>query len=193
MLSGFRAPDFNEPLDADERIARAPEDGSVRGLFLQIVADELAARGKPPLGARQYSGFARYPLREYMKLVVAAAPLLHPGLPLREGLRRIGRAVYPAFKDTMAGSAIFAFAGRDFARVAGLAQKAYGVAVAPGEVSVREPGPRHVVVELRQIYNFPDCLQVGVWEGAMGVCGAEGQVQIKVHSVCDVDFEIQWA
>jgi uncharacterized protein (TIGR02265 family) len=192
MPSGFRLPDWNEPLDTGERIIHTPEEGTLRGVFFQVVVDQLVAQGKSPLGPLHYSGFTRYPLRDYLRLVVAAARQLHPDLPLREALRRVGHDVYPVFKATMAGSAIFAFASDDFAKVAGLARKAYSVALSPAAVDIRTLGPRHIVVELRDVYTFPDCLQIGVWEGALIACKAEGSVLLQRHSISDADLEIEW-
>ncbi len=190
MLPGFRTPDWNEPLDIEQRLGQTPADATLRGVFFQAIVDRLKAHGRP--APVTYSGFVRYPVREYLELAVRSARELHPNEPLREGLRRVGRGVYPAFKDTMAGAAIFAFANNDFARVAALAQKAYELALTPARVGLRDLGHNHLVVELRDVYTFPDCLQIGVWEGAMAACSVEGTVALKLYSLCDADLEIEW-
>ncbi len=190
MLPGFQPPTWTESLDVEQRISETPTDATLRGLFFQAIVDRLTALGKA--APAQYSGFARYPVREYLELAASAAREIYPLEPLREGLRQLGREVYPAFKDTMAGAAIFAFAGNDFGKVAMLAQKAYEITLTPSRVALREHGKRHIVVELRAVYTFADCLQIGIWEGAMTACRVQGTIAMKVHSPCDVDLEIEW-
>jgi uncharacterized protein (TIGR02265 family) len=188
----FVDPDWTLPLDVDERITATPETATIRGLFFRLILDEVAAAGLSLLDSPRYVAFARYPVREYCRVAVQAARALHPELPLREALFRVGRSAYPGFKATMAGAAIFAFAGDDFFKVAKLAHKAYQVAIDPGQVAVNPLGERHLQVQLREIWNFPDCLQVGVWAGAMDVCNARGRVRVRVHSASDVDLDIVW-
>lgn len=192
MLPGFSAPSWTDPLDADERITHTPEDATLRGVFFQSVLENLESHGKKSPFREQYSSFVRYPLREYMQLALVAARELHPDEPLRAALRQIGRAVYPAFAATMAGSAIFAFGGNDFGKVAALAEKAYSISVTPGRVSLRKLGARHLVAELRDVFAFLDCLQIGIWEGAMIACHTEGTINLRMLSSSDGDLEMHW-
>jgi uncharacterized protein (TIGR02265 family) len=192
MLAGFRAPSWSEPIDVEQRISRTPESATIRGLFLQMIVDSAKAAGVELPGPKSYSTFVPYPMRDYMGLAVAAAKQRFAGEAMREGLRRVGHTVYPEFKQTMVGSAIFAFAADDFLKVAGLAQKAYAVSLNVGAVSIRELATRHIVVELRDVHNFAECLQVGVWEGALKACRATGDVYIRAHTASDVDLEIEW-
>jgi len=192
MLAGFRTPSWSEPLDVEERILRTPEHATIRGLFLQMIVDSAkAARIELP-GPSRYSTFVQYPMRDYMRLAVAAAKCRFAAEHVREGLRRVGLTVYPEFKQTVAGSAIFAFASDDFRKVASLAQKAYAVSLNLGAVSIRELAERHIVVELRDVHNFPECLQVGVWEGALSACRVRGEVYVRALTQSDADLEIEW-
>lgn len=119
--------------------------------------------------------------------------MLHPELPIRDAMRQLGRHVYPNFVATMVGKAIFSVAGRDFGRVAALAGRAYAVSVSPGEVRSEPCGPNHVRVILRDLWPFPDAYQIGVWEGAMQVCGVKGEIRVRALSPCDVDYDIRWS
>ncbi len=187
----FAEPDWNAPLDVDARIEAVPEDAVVRGMFIQDLVDIARNAGQPD-DSKRYIAFKTYPVREYVRLIAETAARLAPNAPLREACRRLGRTVYPTFEKTMVGSAIFAFAGRRFDRVAHLAAKAYGVALNPSNVSTTTLAPGHIRAELRSIYALPECFQVGVWEGAMEVCGVEGLVDVAIHSDCDVDFDVHW-
>ena len=117
---------------------------------------------------------------------------MFPDQPLRLALRMLGHQVYPNFAKTMIGSAIFSVAGRDFARVVKLAARAYGVSISPGSIRVQFVGERHVQVELRDLWAFPDCFQIGVWEGGMHVCRARGTIKVRTLGRADIDFDIAW-
>lgn len=187
----FAQPDWTLPIDEARRVSDVPEDATIRGLFVKLVLAELEAADLDP-GGERYVAFARYPVREYNRVALDAAKRLYPELPLREGLYRLGRSAYPGFKATLAGTAIFAFAGDDFLKVARLAHKAYQVALDRGKVEVRELGERHLEVRLREIWNFADCLQVGVWAGAMDICNVKGRILMRGASATDVDLDITW-
>jgi uncharacterized protein (TIGR02265 family) len=64
--------------------------------------------------------------------------------------------------------------------------------MSPGVMSLVERGERRARVELRQIWPFPDAYQVGVFEGALQAIDLAGEVQVRVLSPCDVDFEVTW-
>ena len=57
----------------------------------------------------------------------------------------------------------------------------------------RVDGAKHrAVVALRDLWNFPDSYQVGVFEGAMETFGLRGDIRVRVHSLADVDLLITW-
>ena len=161
-------------------------------MFFSDIRGVLANAGVPAIDFRSYVPFASYPIRDYMRLIAESAAALHPELPLRDAMRRLGLHVYPTFASTMVGRAIFSVAGRDFAKVANLARRAYDVSVAPGEVSTELLAPKHVRVTLNDLWPFPDAYQLGVWEGAMRVCDADGEILVRVRSESEVDYDIRW-
>lgn len=190
---GFTVPDWSAPLDAAAQITGAPENGTIKGLFFQDIIDACAGwPGKLPLARPRYVQFMDYPMREYMELVVAAAGVLHPREPLRSGLRRLGRLAYPTLAGTLIGRAIFGVAGHDFGTILSLASRAYGVSLKPGEVTLVERTEGRGVLQLRQLWTFPATYHVGVIEGALITVGRRGEVKVRVHSPCDVDFEVTW-
>lgn len=189
---GYLSPAELGPIDVASRIDAAPADATVRGMFLEELVEGAHAAGATDFRRRAYTSFGRYPMREYMQLIVEASTAASPSAPLREAMRALGRRTYPRFAATMIGSAIFSIAGRDFEKVAGLAGRAYGVSVSPGEVKATTLKPGHTRVQLRQIWPFPDAFQIGVWEGALMACHTEGEIRVKVLSESDVDFDIRW-
>jgi uncharacterized protein (TIGR02265 family) len=190
---GFVVPDWNAPLDTGAQIALTPESGVIKGLFFQDILDMCAAGQATLPGARpRYLPFIDYPMREYMTLLVTAAGVLHPREPLRNGLRRLGRFAYPTLAGTLIGRAIFGIAGHDFGLILSLASRAYGVSLKPGEVTLVERAAGRGVLQLRELWNFPDTYQVGVIEGGLIAVGLRGKVLVRVLSPCDVDFEVTW-
>jgi uncharacterized protein (TIGR02265 family) len=190
---GFALPDWQAPLDADAQIARSPEEGAIKGLYFQdILGTAASVHAKLEAPRSRYLPFIDYPIREYMALLVSAAKAVHPREPLRNGLRRLGRTAYPTLAGTRLGRAIFGIAGRDFGTILALASRAYGISVKPGEVSLVERTGTRGVVQLRDLWSFPDTYQVGVFEGALIAVGLRGEVKVRVRSACDVDFEVTW-
>jgi uncharacterized protein (TIGR02265 family) len=190
-MSSFEFPDFDAPLDTDARIAAAPENGTVRGMFFQQILEELGDN-RPEWVSGSHIAFGSYPMRDFMRLLVEGAERLYPSVSVREGLRRLGHLNFPKFSNTMVGSAIFAVAGRDYGKVVSLAGKAYGVSMSPGRVSTVRIGPNHARVQMVDVWTFPECYQIGVFEGAMKACGVTGRIQIAQHSESSADYDLQW-
>jgi uncharacterized protein (TIGR02265 family) len=100
--------------------------------------------------------------------------------------------VYPNYAKTMTGTAVFAVAGRDYRRIVELCPRAYQIGMTPGSVKLRSISDGHAIAELRDIWNVPDFHGVGVWEGAMDVCGVKGTIDVHCHNHGSVDFELRW-
>ena len=192
MEAGFSPPDWNAPLDVETYLREAPRGGAIKGMFFADQVEMARKAGKPLPGRKRYFAFKDYPIKEYMELLLETAELVHPGVPIREALRRLGRPAYPTLADTMIGRAIFALAGDSFHRILAVASKAYAVSVKPGKVDLVSSGDNWARMELRTIWAFPDCYQVGVFEGGMEVLGLYGTIQVRTQSLCDVDFHLEW-
>lgn len=189
---GFSLPDFSAPLDARELELPLPEGATVKGFFFQRALRELDARGLPHEGDRRYTMFKDYPLDAYRRLLLESAALLHPGLPRREALRRLGQLAYPALADTMIGRVIFGAFGEDIASVMKAAAKGYKVSLHPGSARVLDSGTQHARIRLDDIFVFADCYQVGVFEGAITACRRSGEVAMKRYSPSSVELHVAW-
>lgn len=160
-------------------------------MFIQVLLDSLSPEVRSKLPARRYVAFKNYPMREYVEVLAFASERARGQKPA-EHVRRLGRAIYPNYVKTVSGSAIFALAGHDYGRVIDASPVAYRIALSSASIVVRRSEPNHALVELRQIYNLPDLHQVGIWEGAMKVCGVTGSIKTHVIDFGAVDFEIHW-
>jgi uncharacterized protein (TIGR02265 family) len=192
-FGGFSVPNWSAEEDIEGRIRAMPSNATAKGMFLQAVVDTAKNFGVEELTRQDYTSFKDYPLREFIDLAVSAVPRIYPGLPLREGLRRLGQQVYPMFANTMIGTAIFSVAARSWPQTMRLATRAYAVSIKPGSASVTHEEPGRGIVEFRSVWSFPDSYQVGIFEGAMQLLGVRGDIRVRVHSPCDADLLITWA
>lgn len=186
----FVEPDFRAPLDVASLIAEVPAQNTAKGMFFEQLA--RAARKYRLVGDARYVAFRDYPLRDFMRLISDYGSAHFPGLPAREALRRVGWEAFPTLMSSVAGRVIFAFAGREVRSALRLAPDAYKHSLSHCSVRSRLSGPRQAVLEYRDVWNFPDCYQVGAVEGACRAFGAEATVRVCARSSASVDMLIRW-
>lgn len=191
-LGRFELPRWDAPYDVESDIDAAPADATVRGMFFDFVLDRVRKETGQSIDDQSRIAFGKYPMREYLKLLTRGASVLYPGVPLREGLRRLGFTTYNEFFETMIGRAIFSIAGRSFERVTTIAPKAYEVCYDPTFVDAKLIGPKNVRVVMAPMFVFPDTFHVGVWEGAARLYGHEAEVRVKRTRPGYVDYDVRW-
>lgn len=188
----FESVDWLEPFDLEAALAVIPEDATVRGMFFQFLEGHLLRVNGKPLGEFEHGAFQPYPARDYVRMIHATALALYPDAPVREALRRVGHFLYDDFQRTMVGRAIFAVAGRDFARLCSLAHKAYGVSYAPCELRAAVVSPGRATVVMAPVHILPDTFQVGAWEGAARFCGLSPTIRIHRVRPGFVEFDVRY-
>jgi uncharacterized protein (TIGR02265 family) len=137
-----------------------------------------------------YHALLSYPGRELLEVLVEAATLAFPEVPLREGLRRLGHQVFPAVKGTAAGTFLFSVAGSNVRAALGLTSRAYALFGSHARAELSAVADDTVIVELRNVWSFPDCYHVGIFEGGVSAFGGRATVAVCRHSDCDVDLRI---
>jgi uncharacterized protein (TIGR02265 family) len=192
MADLFTPPDTGAPLDLDERLARVPATATVKGMFMQSVADEAKAVSGVAPGRGRWVAFKDYPLREWLALLVDCALVVHPRLPVREGLRRLGQNAYPTFAASTIGRVVMSVAGDNLAAALRQAPRAYSVSGSDLTAEVGAVTERGGLLHLRGAWDFPESWHAGVFEGVMRAFRKEGTVRVRVLSLCDVDFELTW-
>jgi uncharacterized protein (TIGR02265 family) len=191
-LSRFEAPRWDAPFDVEAEIAAAPPEGTVRGMFFDFLIDRVRRLTGQRIDDTSRIAFGKYPMREYLRLLVRTATILHPAVPRREGLRRLGQQVFADFYETMIGRAIFSVAGSSMERICALAPKAYDVSYEPVNVQTHLRGPKHGHVIMGPMYVFPDTFHVGAWEGAARFCAQEATVRIQKTRPGYVEYDVRW-
>jgi len=183
----------NEFREFEMRIGATPEHATVKGMYIQAFLSTLDQRGLPRPNKQRYIVFKDYPLRDYMRMLLDACPELYPECSIREALKLQGRLVYPTLVSSTVGKVIFAIAGSDWNAALPLASRGWEISLKPGSATLLERTETSAVLALRDVYNFADCFQAGIMEGAMELFLVEGTVvpQPK-RRVCDVDLVMHW-
>lgn len=192
-MPDFHPPDFRQPLDVTALLAATPGSATVKGMYPQRLVELMAQQGVVEREPRRYVTFKDYPMRELMQRVVDAARVLHPRLSLREGIRELGRLVFPTLQASIAGRVMFSFAGKSYESALKRVTQGYALSQNPGSAHLAALSPGEAIVELRGVWNFPDCYQIGVHEGALAWYERAGKIEVRVHSPCDVDLRIRWS
>lgn len=188
---GFHTPDLNAPLSLEAVLARVPPEATVRGLVLMSVARDLERFGGLEPEERVLP-FKEYPLTEQIRLMHAAALRVYPALPHREALRRMGRKLYPALRETLPGRVLFGAVGEDLRAVFAVTSQAYALAGAPLRARLLFQEEGRLRVRLDKAYGFVDCYHVGVVEGAVLALRHEPRVRLKLLSPIDAEFDVTW-
>lgn len=192
MADSFVLPDLDAPLDLEARLAQVPAAASLKGMFLQSVADEARAASGVTAGRGRWVAFKDYPISEFLKLLVECGKLTHPRASPREGIRRLGARAYPTFAESTVGRVIMSVAGSNFDLALRQAPRIYAVSGNTTTAQVTRVGDGHAIVHLRSAWDFPESWQVGVFEGAMRIFRRTGTVRVRTLSICDVDLELTW-
>ena len=179
-------------LSVDDCVRRCPEDAEVRGMFFLDAIQALKGAGVGTDGYPRYQPFRMYPQRAFIELAPQAAARAFSGLPLREGLRRLGRRAYETFAQSMAGRVMFGALGRDVSAIMGLVPRGYSVVISQATAELVESGARHVHIRLRNVYTFIDSYQIGVFEGAVRACGEEPVTYVKLRDATSGEFIVTW-
>jgi len=194
LASGSTRPEFaTDRSELEAWISETPLEATVKGMYVDSLLSMLKRRGITPPTDKRYLSFKDYPLHELMRLMVGAVGVLYPDVSPRDGMIALGRLAFPTLVGTTVGKVIFSIAGSSWVRALNLVAKAYEVSLRPGTALVADLTETSARVELREIWNFGNSYQVGVFEGAMESFGIRGSVRaVTLRRRCDVDLLMQW-
>ncbi len=189
----FSAPAFHQELRVEDYVERVPRDATIRGLFLNAVLEPLGPRRQElAAGKRRIVPFKNYPLSDQVRLIPEVASRVYPDLTIREGIRRLGHEVYPAFAQSLLGRVLFSTVGNDPLAMTEAGCKAFCLAASVGTVKILDLRTGHAQLHLREMYNYIDCYQVGVVEGAFSVLGIRTRFGIWLDDPTAGVFDLCW-
>ena len=191
-IGRFSDPPWRAALDVPRALSLISSDSTIAGMFFLGVLEGAKRRGVALPGTRErYLPFNFYPVAEFAPLLVAAAALFHPKLPLRQGLRAIG-AVGPAIlAKTVLGKVTLGSAIGVHAMIDAVANT-YGVNIRNSRCTVTDKAPQSCVVSLENVQYFLDSHHVGVFEGTMTFAGVKGWVRMARRTEFSADLLLEW-
>ena len=188
----FLEPSWTAPLDAASAIQALPAQTTLSGMFfVAVVAAARQANVTLPSAQARYLPFRFYPLREFAKLLVEAAPALYPEEPLREALRKMGRAAPTNLLSSTVGKVVLGPAQGIHAILDTISQT-YPINLRPSKGEVIERGERFAIVRLSEVHYFLDCHHVGILEGVLRYAGERGSVRIRPMGPGAMDYLVTW-
>lgn len=184
-------------------LARLPTHASTKGIIVASTLD--AVRRRPDLdewtsarilaeacGRADLPGaFENVSYREFVPILLLVARLLR-GDELGEGLRELGRQVYPNFAGTLIGKMLFGALRSDPARLIMMGPSAWKVCENFGTVAAERHGPTHV----RYVYDehpveLVETMYVGTIEGVAAVMQLELELGIASEGSRTL-LDIRW-
>jgi uncharacterized protein (TIGR02265 family) len=186
----LRDPRFDAPIDLEAHIALLPPDATTKGLFvidLLKVAARVATAAEliraAQIPERRHVAFRDYPAAEHMRLTVAVARAVYPKLPLGEGLRRLGQNTFDLVLGTHMGRSVLGILGPDIEKMLLAAPKALKHLVNFGKVTSEKAGAHTYLFRAKELPAFLETFQVGVIEGALRHCRAQGKIRVALDDL----------
>jgi uncharacterized protein (TIGR02265 family) len=189
---GFTPPDFSAPLDEAEALARIPTEATVKGMFLAAAVEAMRARDHAPSSEETFVPFDDYPMRRAVALLFEAARAVHPGLPIREGIRRLTWSAYGTFADSLIGRVVFAAARRSPASIYRLAARAWPHGASHGRLAPEILDDRTAIVRATE-FPLPEPAGIGIAEGVLLGCKRHGSVAVLREGPDALQLWIRWA
>jgi uncharacterized protein (TIGR02265 family) len=187
----FVDPPWDHPLDVERALLLIPESATISGMFYVALSEGARRRGvRLRFPEPRYLPFRFYSLRDFSELLVQAAPLFHPGVPLREGLRRIGRVGPAALLKSTLGKVTLGAASGVHEVVAAFA-KTYPINVKPSSCTIEQRGERSMVLRLHAPH-FLDSHHVGAFEGTLEHAQVTGHVRLAKRGDTSADLLLEW-
>ena len=187
----FFAPDRTSDFDVEAHLALVPPAATVKGMFWNDL-HRVAERSDVSMESKRYATFKDYPLVDYMRAVADVACRARPGATTSKAISELGKRGFSILSSSLAGKVLFAISGRDLAATLGLVSEAYKRCLSPGQAALGSISPGRAVIELRDVWNYTQSYQVGVFEGVIEHFGYTGSVRLRVHSPCDADYLLEW-
>jgi eukaryotic-like serine/threonine-protein kinase len=194
----LRPPSFDAPVDLDEHLRRVPSGATIKGIFFLELQREAEEAGMWPavmlaagLKKQRYFAFRDYSLVDNLRLVVAVATHVHSRLSPGEGLRRLGQSAVDVVMKSQIGRAVFGLLPRDLEPILLRSPKAYKLLLGVGDVTVEKVSESLYRFHARNLPAFLETYQVGVIEGVLRHCDAQGRVLVAMQDVANGVMEVE--
>jgi uncharacterized protein (TIGR02265 family) len=186
---GYAPPDLTRPLDVDAWLRTLPANATCKGLVAESILDSVPGT---KLTDVKFASFREYPLRDILELKVAAARVLRPDAPLREGIAVVGQALFPKFVSTLLGRVMYGVFGGNVSSILRMANKSYEQTQNLGRVETTVVSATSVRMHFTNCWTFLDSYHVGVVQGTLAACKVAGVVHVKMDSDIEGTLLVEW-
>ncbi|MDY7225649.1 DUF2378 family protein [Hyalangium rubrum] len=185
----------------DQRLALAGPEDTCRGLFFNVVLDglkDLAGHDveficRRAAGERKFTDFFSYPVSGFIRLGIAALPLVGARLGGDEAvLRWMGTHSTRSFLNSVAGKTALKLAGNDIKRFVNQVPISYRAAVSYGERQVVWTGETQGRVIFKRDF-MPPAYHEGILSQVLETLGGRNvRVRGQATSALDSVYELSW-
>jgi uncharacterized protein (TIGR02265 family) len=183
-------------LDLEERLRQVPSSACSRGIFFNLLRDDLNRRHLLGLSEVQRilkeprKSYRFYPTRDLVEVYALGGALVNADP--REGIRQLFMGTASYFSSTWYGAAFARFLKPDpFAALSYIERSREHVANY-GRWRLERRGPGHAILHMFDEYFWIEAAQRGGCEGMLLACGVSGEVRAELDSMFDGRLDIRW-
>ncbi len=196
-MTAHVAPSWDAPFDAEAYLAAMPDGALIKGYFAATVRAAAKQRKVTlPHAAEKYLPFLDYSLLAHNRMLLEAATAFWPEVPVRQGLRKLGRAAVSSLLETTFGKALLGGLTQPdtVARALTALARAYPATLSkPSAMAeVIETGERSAIFRARDTWAFLDSQQIGIIEGLCRACGTRAEVLVALDGPASGEFVCTW-
>jgi uncharacterized protein (TIGR02265 family) len=191
MNDDFQKPDMVSPLDLENYLSQASKTAMVRGLFHQMLVNEVKAKTGKSLGRGNYIGLKYYPISELARLDVEVALLLYPNMAQREAIRLLGFNSYKAFIESSTFAKVtFSLINNPSTLMSSLG-KLSSFILNEGSIATLLINDNQAILQFRGWWVL-ECATIGSIEGLFTHLNKKCEILTRTHAPGDFDMQLSW-
>ena len=183
--------DYAAPLDIAAVLARVPADATLRAFYPRAIIEHARRIGRPLPVERFFFEKDTCSLRDVVELLPLAASVLHPDVPVREGLRRIGRLSHEAMLSSPVGRVLFGVVRKHVPSYLKMVPMGVRRSGSHARAGVEIVDKRTAVVSLDEYRSYVEGA-IGAIEAALEDAGVSPTVKVRTRAVDAFDLLITW-
>jgi uncharacterized protein (TIGR02265 family) len=183
-------------LDLDRRLRDAPASACTRGVFFNVVRDQLNRRGLlgVPDAQRLFKeprrSYQLYALRDFLEGFAFGGALVDADP--REGIRQLFGGAAGYFSSTWYGAAFARFLKPDPAAALGWIERSREHMANYGKWRLEHRGRERAILHMFDEYLWIEAAQRGGCEGLLQACGVTGEVRAQLDDDYNGRLDIRW-
>jgi uncharacterized protein (TIGR02265 family) len=183
-------------LGLDRRLRDAPASACVRGVFFNMVRDQLIRRrllGLPEahrLFKEPRRSYQLYSLRDILEGCVYAGALVNADP--REGIRQLFEGATGYYANTWYGAAYARFLKPDPAGALGWIERSREHVANYGRWRLERRGRERAILHMYDEYLWIEAVHRGGCEGMLLACGVTGEVVVQLDDDYSGRLDIRW-